>query len=88
MILRAWSGALIDTAEYPWTIWPRWAMGWVRYALESDPEVRRCRARSASGLRCWERRGHLRPHGHERRPRKGWHELRSAREYRWTEEKA
>lgn len=83
MILRAWSGALIDTAEYPWTIWPRWAMGWLRFAWAFDAP--RCRARSASGLRCWERRGHRRPHGHERRPG-AVYEPRTQREYRWVEE--
>ncbi len=78
MILRAWSGALVDTAEYKWTIWPRWAMGWLRYVLTialwgparfegDDDGLARCRARSEAGLRCWERQGHHRPHGQQRR---------------------
>ncbi len=65
MILRAWSGALVDTAEYRWTIWPRWAIGWLRFAWTPDPP--RCRAWSEAGLRCWERRGHRRPHEQQRR---------------------
>ncbi len=74
MILRAWSGALVDTAEYNWTIWPQWAMGWVRYIMldvllpfEKLEAGLRCRARSEAGLRCWERRGHRQPHGQQRR---------------------
>lgn len=66
MILRAWSGVLIDTAEYPWAIWPRWAVGWVRYALVGALP-RRCRARSASGFCCWARRGDHHIHVHESR---------------------
>lgn len=88
MILRAWSGALIDTAAYPWTIWLRWAAGWVRYvwaAWGTDRDgVARCRARTRFGLRCWERLGHRGPHGHERRPGPDYH-MTNPRHYRWEE---
>lgn len=70
MILRAWSGALIDTAEHRWTVWLRWAMGWLLYALSRDPEVQRCRVRSVSGFQCWERRGHRCAHNYT--DRCGW----------------
>ncbi len=91
MILRAWSGSLVDTAEYRWTIWPRWAIGWLRFAWANDPP--RCRARHESGLRCWERRGHRRPHQHDlrgvyiTRVSQDGSRVASLKEerYRWTE---
>jgi hypothetical protein len=97
MILRAWSGVLIDTAEYGWPVVLRVARGWVRYALDGTAPGR-CPARSETGRRCWERRGHRRPHGHTSRTKgvvygarpvhygESPHQSYEHVEYRWVEE--
>lgn len=49
MRLVTWCGDVIDTREYSWTIWFRWAIGWVRVGWTRDAAVWRANERRRRG---------------------------------------